>query len=185
MFGLSHHPRRRQAQRLQNLPSCVLTWHLAYFAARLDPNGGFKENGSTTLELDESIDVFNAFFCWLYISKLKDPGSTPTTKRSDLYFTFELLNRIWGFTDFRGILSLSNSTIDIIHERLMAEGCLLNKHITSDKSMRTLCRTRSLGCYIKTCTRRPWTWSTSKKSGTSGRRWRSGPSWTLTAASAA
>jgi hypothetical protein len=72
----------------------LLTWHSAYFAAALDPNGGFVDDGSNTIELEESIEVFDAFYCWLYTSKLKETPTTPAESPDDLYLAYKVLNKI-------------------------------------------------------------------------------------------
>jgi hypothetical protein len=80
-----------------NISRGLLTWHSAYFAAALDPNGGFVKIDSNTIELEESIEVFDAFYCWLYTSKLKDTPTTSVKAPDDLYLLYEDLNKIWIF----------------------------------------------------------------------------------------
>jgi hypothetical protein len=54
----------------------LLAWHSSYFAAATDSAGGFKTSGEKVLELDGSHQVFDAFHCWVWTGRLKDPPAS-------------------------------------------------------------------------------------------------------------
>jgi hypothetical protein len=95
--------------------SRVLAWHSSYFAAATDPAGGFKTSGKRVLELSGSHQVFDAFHCWVWTGRLKDPPASDAPIK-DRYLTRNVLYKLWLFADFRGIPSLGNSVVDMIHE---------------------------------------------------------------------
>jgi hypothetical protein len=65
--------------------------------------------------------VFDAFYCWLYTSRLADPPSESATASLDsTYLSPLLLCKLWIFADMRGIPALANAAIDMYHERIAA-----------------------------------------------------------------
>jgi hypothetical protein len=50
-------------------------WHSSYFAAAFDltNSAAFTDIDKDGLTLDENPDVIEAFYCWLFIGRLKDP----------------------------------------------------------------------------------------------------------------
>jgi hypothetical protein len=95
----------------------LLAWHSSYFAAATDPAGGFDTSGEKVLELDGSHRVFDAFHCWVWTGRLKDPPASDAPIE-DRYLLLKVLYELWLFADLRGIPSLGNSVLDMIHERL-------------------------------------------------------------------
>ena len=94
----------------------LLAWHSSYFAAATDPTGGFETSGEKAIELDGSHQVFDAFHCWVWTGRLKDlPASDAPIE--DRYLPLKVLYNLWVFADLRGIPSLGNSALDMIHER--------------------------------------------------------------------
>jgi len=79
-----------------------------------------------TLELEEEIEVFDVFYCWLYTGQLKDAfiSQDPTTPQpksaDDVYLPDITLCKIWVFADFRGIPALGNAAINMLHERIIS-----------------------------------------------------------------
>ena len=90
----------------------LLTWHSPYFAAALNPDGGFIDSGKDSLALEYSHDLFDAFYCWLYTGRLKDPDQT--------YSSINLLCRVWIFAEYHGIPELGNKALDLLHARCVA-----------------------------------------------------------------
>lgn len=98
-------------------------WHSSYFAAALDPEGGFAESGKSQIEIAGDIGVFEAFRCWIFTGRLKD---TPTMSSPDMgssnaedkFLSPLMLCRLWVFGDFRGVPALKNAVIDMLHEQL-------------------------------------------------------------------
>jgi len=78
------------------------------------------------MELEEEIDVFDAFYCWLYTSQLKDafipqdPTVPQPISADDIYLSTITLCKIWVFADFRGIPALGNAAMNMLHERIAA-----------------------------------------------------------------
>ncbi|KAH6642957.1 hypothetical protein C7974DRAFT_113256 [Boeremia exigua] len=97
----------------------LLMWHSSYFAAALEPNSVLAPSGGKALKLECSHEVFDAFYCWLYIGKLKD-SVVESTECNDIYLSGFLLCKIWVFADCRGIPELGNRAIDMLHERCVA-----------------------------------------------------------------
>jgi hypothetical protein len=104
-----------------HFPRKLLTWYSSYFAAALDPANIDKFTATRTSEiiLDGTIEVFDAFQCWLYTGRLKDVPNT-TEAGTVLYLTPMLLSQIWISADMRGIPDLENAAIDMLHERICA-----------------------------------------------------------------
>lgn len=103
------------------IPRELLKWHSSYFAAALDIDSDFKKSTDGSLYLSESLKVFDAFVCWLYTGRVKDPpvfaaDVTPTV--DDCYTSWKVLIDIWIFSDMRGVPGLGNAAIDALHERL-------------------------------------------------------------------
>jgi hypothetical protein len=94
----------------------LLAWHSSYFAAATDPAGGFETSGKKVLELSGSHQVFDAFHCWVWTGRLKDPPASDAPIE-DRYLPRQVLYDLWFFADLRGIPSLGNSAVDMIHER--------------------------------------------------------------------
>lgn len=94
----------------------VLAWHSSYFAAATDPAGGFQTSGEEVIELGGSHQVFDAFHCWVWTGRLKDPPASDAPIE-DRYLPLKVLYDLWVFADLRGIPSLGNSVLDMIHER--------------------------------------------------------------------
>ena len=94
----------------------VLAWHSSYFAAATDPAGGFQTSGEEVIELAGSHQVFDAFHCWVWTGRLKDPPASDAPIE-DRYLPLKVLYDLWVFADLRGIPSLGNSVLDMIHER--------------------------------------------------------------------
>jgi hypothetical protein len=72
--------------------------------------------------LEEDIATFDAFHCWLYTGRLKDPlESTQDIAADDVYIKANQFCKIWVFADMRGIPAMGNAAIDMMHERVSAE----------------------------------------------------------------
>jgi hypothetical protein len=74
--------------------------------------------------LSESHKVFEAFICWIYTGRIKEPP--PKTDKTDVYdhyYGMQTLIEIWIFADIRGVSGLGNATIDMYHERIAANSC--------------------------------------------------------------
>lgn len=133
----------------------LLMWHSAYFAAALDPNSSFFDNGTSTLEIVEEIEAFDAFYYWLYTGLLKDPPGESSPAR-EKYLSSILLCKLWVFAGFRGIPSLGIAVIDMLHKRFSALWCMpdsairyIYKHTTPEANLRVYlkfiyARTKSL-----------------------------------------
>ncbi|KAF9691995.1 hypothetical protein EKO04_009994 [Ascochyta lentis] len=108
----------------------LVIWHSSYFAAALDPEGGWSQDGERKLTLDCAHATFDAFCCWLFTSKLKDPV-TNAILANNVFLSVRVLVDIWIFADFHGIPALGNSAIEMMHERIVAEWtlpCHIIKH---------------------------------------------------------
>jgi hypothetical protein len=107
-----------------SLPKKLLVWHSSYFAAALDPEGWFAPSGSDKLQIDDDIGVFEAFSCWMYTGRLRDPPTLKMiTDEGDeelgaRYLAPLKLCQIWVFGDARGVPALKNAAIDMLHECL-------------------------------------------------------------------
>lgn len=111
----------KATRKTYEIPRSLFSWHSSYFAAALDPGSSFKNNKHGELVLEESIAVFDAFHCWLYTGRLKDPPSdTKHAMKQDIYLPAQVLYQVWVFADMRGIPSLTNAAIDMCHERMAA-----------------------------------------------------------------
>ncbi|KAF3040584.1 hypothetical protein E8E11_005262 [Didymella keratinophila] len=97
----------------------LLSYHSSFFAAALDSASPFSIDSSQYLDVDGNIDVFDVFYGWLYTGRLKDAQGTNTA--DDLHLSFKLLCKVWVFADFRGVSELGNRTMDMLHERCVAE----------------------------------------------------------------
>jgi hypothetical protein len=87
----------------------------------LDPDNDFKENTDGELSLEGSIAVFDAFQCWLFTGRLKDPLSdTTNATAAEVYLPNRTLCKIWVFADMRGVPGLGNAAIDMLHEAVAA-----------------------------------------------------------------
>lgn len=65
--------------------------------------------------------VFEAFVCWIYTGRLKDPPKlSDNATAASQYLGFGLLSKIWVFADMRGVPALGNAAIDMLHERVSA-----------------------------------------------------------------
>ncbi|KAF3040585.1 hypothetical protein E8E11_005311 [Didymella keratinophila] len=93
--------------------------HFAYFAAALDPAGGFLEHTTRVLEIECHHEVFDAFMHWLHIGQLKDLCEDASTKH-DLFSSMRTLCMLWVFWDCRGIPELGNAVIHSLHKRFTA-----------------------------------------------------------------
>lgn len=140
--------------KVYNIPRELLRWHSAYFAAALDPESDFSrdQDGGLTLAVDAG--VFDAFHCWLYTGKLKDPPeSAQSTDLLDVYLPEPTLYMIWMFADMRGISGLGNTAIDMLHESMAAEWSISSQFIRMVyKKTASGCNLRQfvLDCQIKT-----------------------------------
>ena len=123
---VSHNEKKKEYQ----IHAGLLVWHSAWFAAALDPaNTAFKEGQVKRIEIEASLDVFDAFCCWLYTGRLRDaPDFEATMHAIDNQTTQEalaemmflpsfLLIEIWTFADMRGVPAMCNAAIDMLHER--------------------------------------------------------------------
>lgn len=106
-------PKRKDYTLLRKL----LIWHSSYFAAALDVNWTHESEQALGIQCEHS--TFDAFCCWLYTNRLKDPVTNATCS-NDLYLSPETLLNIWVFADFRGIPALGNAAIDMLHEQCFA-----------------------------------------------------------------
>lgn len=112
------------------MPRQLLRWHSAYFAAALDPEGGFVKEGVKELHIEDNIQAFEAFFCWIFTGKLKDVvPPTDGAKATDAYLSLHTICNVWFFGELRGIPALKNVAIDMLHERCCAKwvwlsGCI-------------------------------------------------------------
>ncbi|KAJ4292535.1 hypothetical protein N0V90_009198 [Kalmusia sp. IMI 367209] len=100
----------------------LLRWHSSYFAAALDAKG-FGIDGQREIEITDSVRAFEAFRCWIYTGKLKDPSLSDASSPAkapvnDDLLSQELLCRTWVFADLRGIPALKNAAIDMLHEHI-------------------------------------------------------------------
>jgi hypothetical protein len=109
------------------MPRKLLTWHSSFFAAALDPEGNWASSGDNTFQIQDSIEVFEVFSCWIYTRKLRDPPARMITADKqkeqapqDIYLDDLKLSKIWVFGDMRGIPALMNAAIDMLHERFTA-----------------------------------------------------------------
>ena len=94
----------------------LLTWHSAWFAARLDPHGGFCDSGDRIIKTGgdyTSIEVWRAFRCWAYTGRLFYPPHSPPQLRA--------LIDMWIFGDYHGIPGFQNAVIDVLHETWVTE----------------------------------------------------------------
>jgi hypothetical protein len=104
----------------------LLIWHSSYFAAALDTSNDLLGGTDNTFELEEEIEVFDAFYCWLYTGRLKDPfvlkehTAPEPVSSNDVYLGAISVCKIWVFADFRGIPALGNAAIDMLHEKIAA-----------------------------------------------------------------
>jgi hypothetical protein len=123
-------PRKLVARaRTYNIPRDLLSWHSSYFAAALDPASDFHKDCTNEIVLEEDIATFDAFYCWLYTSRLTDPPIANDSVTVDvMYLSPSLLCKIWIFADMRGIPALGNAAIDMYHERIAASWST-NTHI--------------------------------------------------------
>lgn len=100
----------------------LVAWHSSYFAAATDPNGGFAENSRRVVNIGCSRDVFEAFYCWMHTGRLKDlPEGANGIPVTECYLPSKILIDLWIFADYHGIPALGNSTIDMLHERVVAQ----------------------------------------------------------------
>ncbi|KAH7390914.1 hypothetical protein DE146DRAFT_618526 [Phaeosphaeria sp. MPI-PUGE-AT-0046c] len=105
------------------IPRGLLIWHSSYFAAALDPSNSanFATGANGELMMEEDVEVFDAFCCWLYTGRLKDPCSTSTTSKFlELYLKRKILYQIWIFAEMRGVPAMKNAAIDMLHENVCA-----------------------------------------------------------------
>ncbi|KAF3002614.1 hypothetical protein E8E13_008788 [Curvularia kusanoi] len=104
------------------VPRKLVAWHSSYFAAATDPNGGFAENSRRVVNIECSRDVFEAFYCWMHTSRLKDlPEGANGIPVTECYLPSKVLIDLWIFADYHGIPALGNSAIDMLHERAVAQ----------------------------------------------------------------
>jgi hypothetical protein len=126
------------------IPRGLLRWHSAYFAAALDPENDFQENKDGKLPLEESIAVSDAFQCWLYTGRLKDPLSdTTNATEAEVYLPTRVLCRIWAFADMRGVPGLGNAAIDMLHETQAASWS------TAGRLISMVYKAASAGCGLR------------------------------------
>lgn len=110
-----------EADKQYEIPRGLLEWHSSYFAAALDPESDFYTSDS--IHLEHSHEVFDAFVCWLYTGRIKDPAPIADDINAclkDHYSDFEVLIRVWTFSDMRGIPALGNAAVDAMHGRVAA-----------------------------------------------------------------
>ncbi|KAH6642946.1 hypothetical protein C7974DRAFT_469178 [Boeremia exigua] len=101
----------------------LLVWHSSYFAAALDPEGGWSQDKQQLLNLECSHSTFEVFCCWIHTNRLKDPV-TDMERVKDIYLSTRSLLDVWVFADFRGIPALGNAAIDMLHEKIMAKSAV-------------------------------------------------------------
>ncbi|KAF2820650.1 hypothetical protein CC86DRAFT_116306 [Ophiobolus disseminans] len=110
-----------QKKKTYEIPRALLEWHSSYFAAALDPENDFMRNADGKIGLEGDFQVFDAFVCWLYTGRVKDPPeSFENATWSDIYLPHLLLSKIWVFADMRGVPGLANTAIDMLHENVAA-----------------------------------------------------------------
>lgn len=101
------------------IPRGLLMWHSAYFAAALDFDSDFAAGEELCLE--EHHEVFNAFVCWLFTGRVKDPHLNRESETAhDHFLGDETIFRLWIFADMRGIPGLGNAAIDMYDKRIGA-----------------------------------------------------------------
>lgn len=82
----------------------------------------------------------------MYTGRLKDPAKDDDPRPNDIYLQYETLADIWIFADLRGVPELSNSAIDMMHERTAATWIIPSSILeyvysttTSDSALRIWC----------------------------------------------
>jgi hypothetical protein len=66
---------------------------LSYFVAALDPESNFAKSEESALEVSNRHKVFDAFQCWLYTGRVKDPpeDTVENTSRYAYYLPVTVL----------------------------------------------------------------------------------------------
>ncbi|KAF1954544.1 hypothetical protein CC80DRAFT_594970 [Byssothecium circinans] len=96
----------------------LLSWHSGFFNAALGEKWGYKAEGKAELAIEDDIDAFRAFKCWIHTSKLRDdPTETSDEMTGKGYLKNSNLINIWEFAEYRVIPALKNAAIDMLHER--------------------------------------------------------------------
>ena len=118
-------------------------WHSTYFAAALDPAGGFLEHTTGVLQIGCDHKVLDAFINWLHTGRLKDVCQNATAKH-EFFLSFQTLCMLWVFSDCRGIPELGNAVIDSLHERSIANWT--SPHVST---IQYFCDNSVAGCALR------------------------------------
>ncbi|KAF2813013.1 uncharacterized protein BDZ99DRAFT_460327 [Mytilinidion resinicola] len=107
-----------EEKKVYQIHKGLLLYHSSYFVGAL--SGGFKESDTEIVELfTDEVAVFDAVYCWLYKGHLFD---SPTSGQfMDITFLYDLLCKIFVFGDMRGIPTLKNAAIDLLHSSICME----------------------------------------------------------------
>ncbi|KZM19062.1 hypothetical protein ST47_g9806 [Ascochyta rabiei] len=131
----------------------LVMWHSSYFAAALNPEGGWSQDGEQPLTLDCAHATFDATCCWLFTGKLNDPA-TDNMLIDKAYLSQRTLVSTWTFADFHGIPALGNSAIDMMHERSVAVWvlpCYVIRHVYEYTTAASKLRKYFVERYILSC----------------------------------
>jgi hypothetical protein len=95
-------------------------WHSSYFAAAFDPtnSAAFTDITKNGLTLEEDPYALEAFCCWLFTKRLKDPVANANPEKQ--YLDSVTLCHIRVFADMCGIPALGNVAIDMLYEQISA-----------------------------------------------------------------
>ncbi|KAF3036610.1 hypothetical protein E8E11_002366 [Didymella keratinophila] len=107
----------------------LLMWHSSYFTRALNPSSRFISEQEKSITLEYSHQLSNAFYCWLYTGRLKDPVENAAGK-TQVYLDPALVCEILLLAYCRGIPELGNSAIDMLHECYVATWNTPNTCIT-------------------------------------------------------
>ena len=111
-------------QKLFRIHKGLLRYHPSYFRPAL--NNNFKESHIEAVELpQDEVDVFQAFYIWIYTHRLHDPQSSSvklsiagSLKSHEMPLSARLLCKIYVFGDVRGIPGLKSEAIDLLSTRM-------------------------------------------------------------------
>ncbi|KAF2493990.1 hypothetical protein BU16DRAFT_582997 [Lophium mytilinum] len=141
-----------QQKKVFRIHKGVLSYHSSYFAAALE--GQFKEGNTGVVELeDDEVEVFHAFYCWIYTRRLRDPLSSPLHKdalpqnSAETTLSDLLLCKIYIFGDMRGIPGLQNNALDALHKNILLSWRTLSASIVNYVYSNTVEKSQ-LRCFI-------------------------------------
>lgn len=144
------------------LPRRLLAWHSSSFAAALGREE-FARNRDEEMQINDNVDAFQAFGCWIYTGRLQDPpassfvvGDTGLVP-DDLYPSRFRLREIWVFGDTRGIPGIKNAAIDKLHEKYTVDWAVTDFSPAMRYAYENTSKIRSCVRFSWTCTPEPWT----------------------------